>query len=161
MDPPLEKAEDLLADATALVHRAKIELPTGNDPVVFGFRDNGALSLFLDPEIAYHFNQQYELRRVFLSGERYKAEQGQLICVRRRPGLRNVRLESTLVKPSQLKHILSVLDEQLCRWNALLLEGNYRLIGQVPPDGNVVGRLQNCIPEMMRHRIANSPHADA
>ena len=161
MDSSLEKAEDLLADATALVQRAKLELPPGNDPVVFGFRDNGALSLFLDPEIAYHFNQKYELRRVFLSGERYKAEQGQLICVRRRPGLRNVRLESTLVKPSQLKHILSVLDEQLCRWNALLLEGNYRLIGQVPPDGNVVGRLQNCIPEMMRHRIANSPHADA
>ena len=161
MDSSLEKAEDLLADATALVQRAKLEVPPGNDPVVFGFRDNGALSLFLDPEIAYHFNQQYELRRVFLSGERYKAEQGQLICVRRRPGLRNVRLESTLVKPSQLKHILSVLDEQLCRWNALLLEGNYRLIGQVPPDGNVVGRLQNCIPEMMRHRIANSPHADA
>ena len=91
MDPPLEKAEDLFTDATALVQRAKLELPPGNDPAVFGFRDNGALSIFFNPEVAYHFNQQHQLRRVFLHGERYKAKQGQLVCVRRIPGMRNVR----------------------------------------------------------------------
>ncbi|MEC7501226.1 MAG: hypothetical protein VX970_05820 [Planctomycetota bacterium] len=161
MDPSLEKAEDLLADATALVQRAKLELPPENDPVVFGFRNNGALSLFFDPEVAYHFNEQHQLRRVFLHGERYKAEQGRLVCVTRIPGLRNVRLESTPIKPPQLKHILSVLDEQLRDLEALLKDGNYRIIGQVSPSGNnIVERLQNCIPEMMRHQIALSPHAD-
>ena len=161
MDPPLDKAEDLLADATALVHRAKIELPPGTDPIVLGFRANGALSLFFDPEVAYHFNQHCQIRRVFLHGERYKAEQGQLVCVRRLPGLRNVRLQITAIKPRQLEHILAVLDERLRCWQALLHDGNYRLIGQISTRGDVAQRLSNCIPELIRHRIANSPHADA
>ncbi len=161
MDPSLEKAEDLFTDATALVERAKLELPLGNDPAIFGFRDNGALSIFFNTEVAYHFNQKYQLRRVFLHGERYKAKQGQLVCVRRMPGIRKVRLESTPVEPPQVKYILSVLDKQLCCWEASLKEGNYRIIGQVSPDENIVERLQNSIPEMMRHQIACSPHADA
>ena len=161
MDPPLEKAEDLLADATALVHRAKIELPTGNDPVVFGFRKNGALSLFFDSEIAYHFNRQHQIRRVFLHDERYKAEQGQLVCVRRIPDLRNVRLHSTPVDPSQLEHILSVLDDRLRCWPELLNARNYRIIGQISSRGDIVQRLKDCIPELIRHQIANSPQADA
>ena len=75
--------------------------------------------------------------------------------------MRNVRLESTPVEPPQVNYILSVLDEQLRCWEALLKEGNYRIIGQVSPDDNIVERLQNSIPEMMRHQIACSPHADA
>ena len=161
MDPSLEKAEDLLADATALIHRAKLELPSGNDHVVFGFRENGALSLFFNPEVVYHFNERHQLRRVFLHGERYKAEQGRLVRVTRIPGLRNVRLESTPIKPPQLKHILSVLDEQLRELEASLKDGNYRIVGQVSPSGNnIVERLQNCIAEMTRYQIASSPHAD-
>ena len=160
MDPPYDNAEDLLADATALVQRAKIELPPGDDPIVFGFRKNGALSLFFDPEVAYHFNQHYQLRRVFLHGERYKAEQGQLVCVRRLPGLRNVRLQSTVVQPTQLEQILTVLNERLRRWQALLHEGNYRIIRQISTRGDVAKRLRDCIPELIRHRIANSPHAN-
>ena len=161
MDPSLKKAEDPFTDATALVQRAKLELPSGNDPAVFGFRDNGALSIFFNPEVAYHFNQQYQLRRVFLHGERYKAKQCQIVCVRRMPGMRNVRLESTLVEAPKVKYILSVLDEQLRCWEASLKEGNYRIIGLVSPDDNIVKRLQNSIPKMMRHQIACSPHADA
>ena len=97
-------------------------------------------ALFFDPEVAYHFNEQHQLRRVFLHGERYKAEQGRLVCVTRIPGLRNVRLESTLVKPSQLKHILSVLDEQLCRWIALLKNEEFLL-----RQGHITERRKNGI----------------
>ena len=160
MDPSLENTEDLLADATALVHRAEIKIPPGSDPIVFGFRENGALSIFFDTEVVYHFNSRHHLRRVFLHGERYKAERGQLVCVRRIPGLRNVQLQSIPIEPPQLEHIFSVLDERLHRWHTMLNQGDYRIVNQISPGDDVVQRLQDCIPQLKRHQIALLPQVD-
>ena len=161
MDPSLEKAEDLLTEATALVERAKIVIPDQPDPVVFGFRQNGAVSLFFGPEIAYHFNKYNQLRRVFMLGVRYKAAEGQLVRIDRVPNVPNVRLQITPVKPAQVETIFSLLDHQLSRIKTRLGAAKYRLIGQVSLNGKIVERLQDCIPELLHHRIADSPHVDA
>ena len=160
MDRSLDKAEDLLADATALVERGKVALPTITAPFVFGFRQNGALSLFFESEVAYHFNRYNQLRRVFLYGKRYKAEQGKLMYVTRMPQMRRVRLESIALEPKPMEEVLSGLNQRLKSVDNLLNAGQFRLVEQVSERGDIVSRLQNCIPELLHNQIAQTPHVD-
>lgn len=75
--------EDLLAEARALVDRAEYQIPGMEQPLVGGFRANGALSLFFGEDPALHWNSQGELRRAYAGGLLYKAEQGRLVSLRR------------------------------------------------------------------------------
>jgi len=161
MDRSLENDEDLLADATALVERAKLELPTMNDPFVFGFRTNGALSLFFEDAAAYHFNRRNELRRIFLCGKRYKAQEGQLLSVDRIPQTRGVRLQSAVLDPEQTKKMLCRMNQRLDALDSLFAAGRYRIIGQIPKQGGIIARLHKRIPELLQNRIAQAPHVEA
>ena len=160
MDRSLDKAEDLLADATALVERVKVALPAITAPFVFGFRQNGALSLFFESEVAYHFNRHNQLRRVFLYGKRYKAGQGKLMHVTRIPLMRRVRLESAALEPGLVEEVLSGLNQRLKSVADLLNAGQFRIVEQVPDHGDIVSRLQNCIPELLHNQVAQTPHVD-
>jgi hypothetical protein len=75
--------EDLLAEARALVDRAEYQVPGEEQPVVAGFRANGAMSLYFGEDPALHWNSQGELRRAYTGGLLYKAEHGQLVSLRR------------------------------------------------------------------------------
>ena len=72
--------EDLLREATALVER--IELVPHRDrqfdasePIVVGFRADGALSIFFGDDPVYQFNAAGELRRAYCDGLLFKAVQ--------------------------------------------------------------------------------------
>ena len=75
------RKEDLIADATAMVDRAELVVTT--EPIVVGFRQNGAMSVYFDEDPVYHFNAAGELRRAFVDGAIYKAEQGRLVRMQR------------------------------------------------------------------------------
>ena len=161
MDRSLENNEDLLADATALVERAQLELPAMNDPFIFGFRTNGALSLFFEDEAAYHFNQRDELRRIFLYGKRYKAEKGQLLSVDRIPQTRGVRLQSAALDLEQTKKLLCGMNQRLDAIDSLFDAGRYRIIEKIPMHGDIITRLHIRIPSLLQNRIAQAPHVGA
>src|SRR6188472_3162282 len=85
--------EDLLREATALVERIEL-LPQSagaaqslnlaeGEPVVVGFRADGALSAFFGADPVYQFNAEGELRRAYVSGLLFKAAQGRLISLNR------------------------------------------------------------------------------
>ncbi len=58
-----EEREDLMRDAKALVDRIELVVPGFEEPVVVGFRTNGAASFYFGQDAVYHFNSQLELRR--------------------------------------------------------------------------------------------------
>lgn len=90
--------EDLLAEARALVDRAEYQVPDEEHPVVAGFRVNGALSLFFGEDPVLHWNSQGELRRAYVDGLLYKAENGQLVSLQR---------ERTDQETALVRHLLS------------------------------------------------------
>jgi hypothetical protein len=152
--------EDLLREATALVERTRLQVPGFAEPVVAGFRRDGSLSLFLGSDSVYQFNSRGKLRRAFLDHLLYKAERGTLISLRR------VRTESTtqLVRcelaPSAEAALLERIAIDLARLQAGLDSNGLEVLGNVPPEADVVDRLRSALSARpMPLRIATRPNA--
>ena len=155
---PHEK--DLFAESTALIERAKAILPAVREPLVFGFRSSGALSIYFSATRAYHFNPQNELRRIFLDGTLYKAHAGQLIRIERIP-------ESTAVRLRNIELLIDFASELIGEMNTYLLSlqdavdtEQLRIVRQIPEHAQMITRLRECIPQLLENRIAISPHAN-
>src|SRR5881396_2480403 len=84
--------EVLLAEATALVQRAELEIPGPTEHVIIGFHSNGCGSVYFGPDEVYHFNTAGELRRAYRDGALYKAERGRLIRLTRQRASAEVQL---------------------------------------------------------------------
>ncbi len=134
--------EDLLREATALVERAEVKLASQQDSVVVGYRRDGSLSIFFGADPVYQFNTSQQLRRAFVAGRLYRAERGKLISLRR------VRHQNatTLLRHDTTAEEQTALLEQLTRacqeFQARLASGDFTLIGEVPPQANVVARAE-------------------
>ena len=152
--------EDILREATAMVER--IAWQVGNPPqeVVAGFRVDGCLSLYFDQDPVYQFNTAGQLRRLYLSGCRYKAEQGRLIRLytQRTPSQTMlVRHELTAEETAQ---VLFDMTNHLHLLQASLVQQTAQLVGQVPADAPVSSRVLDWLNTYSATlSIASSPHA--
>ena len=151
--------EDLLREATALVQRAELSIPGYTEPVVVGFRRDGAASIYFGADPVYQFNTAGELRRAYIDGLLYKAERGQLLALTRERSDSEtalVRRELTLNETSAL---LASLYAKVDRLQATLAAGSHTVVGQVPDDHNVLGRIKDWLAAFStRARIANRPN---
>ncbi len=153
-----EKAdrEDLLREATAFVERVEISL-VEHKPIVVGFRRDGSLSCYLNPDMVYQFNARGELRRAFVAGVLYKADRGRLARLDRRETATAVELVRAELTEPQTVEFLQLMQRQLGELRAALLSGSYRLIGQVPSEGNVLARVVEWLAVDTPRTIAASP----
>ena len=156
--------EDMLREATALVARVALRhvalTAAGfEEPVVVGFRRDGALSVFFGPDEAYQFNAAQELRRAYLDGLLYKAEQGRLVSLRRERQEREVALVRGELTAQEVASFCEQMEARL----ALLcqaLETGCEIVGQVPPTGDVAARVQAWLARRPRPTvIAATPRA--
>ena len=155
-----DKEEDVFAEATALVERAKVEWANGNDPLVFGFRASGALSIYFDAQRAYHFNPRNELRRIFLRGKLYKAEAGQLVQLEQRPQSAAIKLQNVSLSLEETSTILSEMNRRLIAIQNAVDTKQFRILGQIPAQVAIASRLRDAIPHLMQNRIASTPHTN-
>src|SRR5262245_54901015 len=78
--------EDLLREATALVERIELLIDSHDsvtNPIVAGFRANGAFSVFFGKDPVFQFNSAGELRRAYCGGLLFKASRGWLCSLKR------------------------------------------------------------------------------
>src|SRR5512134_1308657 len=99
--------EDLLREATALVERAELQLPSFAEPIVVGFRSGGAASFFFGSDPVYQFNSTGQLRRAFVAGKLLKAERGRLVALARERTAEEVALVRTGLDPAEQAELLS------------------------------------------------------
>ncbi len=78
-----EDREDLLREATALVARIEIRIYSFHEPILAGFRQNGAATFFFGQQMVFQFNSAKQLRRGFADGRLFKAEHGRLSVLTR------------------------------------------------------------------------------
>ncbi|HVX13736.1 MAG TPA: hypothetical protein VHC22_21320 [Pirellulales bacterium] len=134
--------EDLLTEATALVERAELEMAGLAGPVVFGFRRDGAASVFFGSDPAYHFNACQELRRAFVAGLLFKTERAGLVSLTRRRVPGEVQMLRHELNERETGDFLAELVRRLEALRSALASGDFRLTGQVPASADVVDRLR-------------------
>jgi len=147
IDLPLARQEhereDLLAEATALVERVEIALTPETRPhIVIGLRRDGAASLYFGEEPAWHFNTAGELRRAYAHSRLYKAERGALVALDRRRTEHEVQLIRHELTSEETATLINRLRESVIELAAAIDAGQYRLIGQVPPEADVLTRVR-------------------
>lgn len=161
--------EDLLREATALVERVELlpsstavdstdTLPSG-DPIVAGFRANGSLSLFFGADPVYHFNASGELRRAYVGGVLVKAAKGQLASLERVRTESEVQLVRHPLSAEDQARFLEAMSQQLRGLAALLERDDFELVGQVPAEADVVGRVRSWLAANQAIAVAARPNA--
>lgn len=155
-----QEREDLLRDAVAFVERVVFASEEYAE-VFVGFRSSGAASFYFDQDPVYHFNSAGELRRGYLNGELIKARGGKLVAMRReRPG-GEVQLVSRQLDTQATAQLLAQAREQLQALLDALEQETPRVVGQVPTDADVPGRVLAWLQEIVAKplKVARSPHA--
>lgn len=151
--------EDLLRDARGLSPRVELLVESsGVDITLFaGFRGASA-SLYFGQDAAFHFNNRGELRRAYLADELIKADGGRLVAMRRERSATESALVSRLLTPAKQQALLAELQGRLAGLTAALAAGEFRVVGQVPAEGNAVERLRGWLTDRQGAMIvARSP----
>ena len=99
--------EDLLRDGHQMPSRGQCSID--GEVVLCGFRTGNQLSLYCGQDPVFQFNDQQQLRRVFLEGRKFAAENGELLELKRsRKGGRVVLIRDA-VDPETLASIMNSL----------------------------------------------------
>jgi hypothetical protein len=155
-----ENREDLLREATALTQRAELQIDDFPDTIVVGFRNTGAASFFFGQQIVYHFNPAAELRRAFIDGHLYKADRGRLARLTRTRTADAVNLMRHDLTPAETSGLLTTARSRLSKLQSALDTDRFSLLGEVPPDANIIQRVRNWLANLPQQiPIAVSPHA--
>ncbi len=149
--------EDLLGEAKALVERIELVTATGM-AIVAGFRADGAFSIFFDEDPAYHFNAAGELHRAYCDGLLIKATQGQLVSLHRVRTEHEIQLVRHTLTDAEQETFLSAMKGHLSRLTELIVAGEFEATRQLPPDADVLGRVQEWIAAHEEWPIAERPN---
>ena len=141
MARPESDREDILREATALLERAELLIPGESEPVVIGFRLGGAASVFFGGDPVYQFNSQGELRRAYVAGLLYKAEQGRLVELRReRTGSETALLRREL-SDAETNELLGAAETRLLAMAAHLRQDAASVDRHIPASADIVPRI--------------------
>jgi hypothetical protein len=151
--------EDLLRDATALVERIEFaRSDAGEGEHIFvGFRADGAMSIYLGADPVYHFNSAGELRRAYCDGWLIKAESGRLVAMERRRQEHEVQLVRRELSDDAQAAFLGSMSRRLHDLEQRLRSNSLSVVGQVPPDADVLGRVDETLAELVDVKVAKSP----
>ena len=133
--------EDILREATALVERAELLIPGESEPVVIGFRSGGAASIFFGGDPVYQFNSQGELRRAYVGGLLYKADQGRLVELRRERTEGETALLRHELSDAETGELLGAAKTSLLAMAAHLRQDVASVDRQIPASADIVPRI--------------------
>lgn len=150
--------EDLLREATALVRRIELRVPNEAESIVFGFRRDGAASVFFGADPVYQFNAARELRRAYVDGKLLKADRGTLAELTRVRTATEVQLVRHDLDAAQTATFLQTMLARLTQFAAALEHGDVQIVGQVPTDGDLLSACREEFTQLcVSPRIASSP----
>ncbi len=133
--------EDLLNEATALVVRAEFTAGGFAENILVGFRNNDAASVYIGPDLAYHFTSDNQLRRAIRDGLLIKAVDGRLFEMRRQRADGEVQLLRRELPPDETAEYLANCRQQLHQINKRITANDIELVGQSPADGDAMRKI--------------------
>lgn len=148
-----------MREAAALVERVALRGERAEEPVVVGFRANGCASVYFGAEPAYHFNAANELRRAYVGGELWKAQDRRLVAMRRERTGTEVELRSRTLSAAEQLAALGQAQRQLQSLLDDLRNDRATLVASVPGEQarrRALDWLAALPPELV---VARRPHA--
>ncbi|MEX2185242.1 MAG: hypothetical protein WD875_00540 [Pirellulales bacterium] len=153
--------EDLLAEATALVDRVELAIDGFAEPVVVGFRRQGAASCYFGADPAYHFNAGGELRRAYCGGLLYKSDGGRLAAMNRRRTDAAVELVRHDLGDDEQREFCDRLAGDLQKLRDALDAGKFRVLGEVSTGGDVLSKVRQWLTGIsLPPAIARRPNVE-
>lgn len=162
------RREDLLREATALVERIELrprttDLSTAasnqfHQPIVAGFRRDGAVSIFFGEDPVFQFNAAGELRRAFCDGKLFKATRGRLASLDRARTVHEVQLVRHELSSAEVAEFLSQMEDRLQKFSKSIDANTFEVVARVPPDADVLRRLRNWLSTHDNWPIASKPN---
>ncbi len=153
--------EEILREATGLVERAELSVAGFPETIVFGFRRNGAVSLFVSQNEVYQFDVAGAWRRSYLSGRLLKAEGGRLVELTRERSANQTILLRRDLSDAEFTTLCAQLHDRLITFaDRLSRPGDYTVVGQVSATGtDVVRRFVDWLRVMLAQplRAAEKP----
>jgi hypothetical protein len=150
--------EDILKEATALVMRAELAIGGVDERIVAGFRRDHSATIFFGQNVVYQFNAAAQLRRVYLDGQLYKAEHGCLVQLRRNRTEAAVELVRHELSTEETAQLLADTRQRLKRIGDAIKANDFKIIGEVPQNGDVVKQILVWLELLPRDiQIASSP----
>ena len=110
--------EDLMQEATGLARRVEWRVPFISEPVVAGFKKNGACSVYFGAEPVLQFDPAGCLRRAFFEGFLFRTQGTTLARLQRNRSAE----ESQLVRHDLDDSELAAFRVQACSWLRQLLQ---------------------------------------
>jgi hypothetical protein len=153
--------EDLLREATALVERIELAPVDDRDAkhIVVGFRASGAASVFFGADPVYQFNVAGELRRAFCDGLLFKASRGRLVTLSRQRRQNVTQLLSRELGEAEQSRFIDYISHRLQMLASGLDANQLTVVGQVPANADIIGRVRKWLADHDGRSIANSPRA--
>ena len=161
--------EDLLREATALVERIELvpkpadspasTIAAVDEPIVAGFRADGALSIFFGADAVYQFNVAGELRRAYRDGLLFKAVNHRLVSLRRERNEHEVQLVRHDLSDAEQKELLTAMSSRLRELSTLIHSNGLQVTGQVPEGVDLLTKVCTKLDEHTSWRIAARPNA--
>ncbi|QDU82002.1 hypothetical protein Pla110_37540 [Polystyrenella longa] len=155
--------EDLMQEATALVERVELSLPSESEPFVLGYRRLGDLSCFLGPDPVFHFDPEMRLKRAFVQGYLFRTQETTLARLER---VRSVNPETDRVKTDLLRHDLEPDELNLFRKETLkglaglaeaLKANDFTVHRQVPSGVDLTSRILRHLESIVENDLPLAP----
>ena len=140
--------EDILREATALVERVELQVPSYEEPIVVGFRRDGSASFFFGSDPVYQFNTANELRRAYASGLLYKAEAGRLVSLRRERSATETALIRHELTPDETAALLTGLAKHFTNLRIALQTQAHQVLREVPPTAALDRRIRSWLENL-------------
>jgi hypothetical protein len=155
-----EEREDLLSEATALIHRASFQIAGETSEIFVGFRRDGCGSVYFGTDPAYHFNSRVELRRAYADDRLIKAEDGRLVALRRHRTASAVQLVRQEFDELETQEFCQEAHRRLSWLRDIIAAGRYKLRGQIPPEADIPQRALKWLGSLGGElTVAQSPNA--
>jgi hypothetical protein len=127
--------------------------------IVAGFRRDGALGIFFGDSPVYQFNAAGELRRAYCDGKLLKAARGRLVALNRLRTEHEVQLVRHDLSEIEQATLLTQMTNRLREFVAIISAGAFEVVGQVPPNADVLGHVKRWFSTHNDVPIAQRPNA--
>lgn len=150
--------EDLIRDATALVHRGEFVFISPQNTlqnwqvVTIGFRTSGSASFYFDQDPFYQFDADGRLRRSYCGGFLYRSQSSTLARMHRIRTPQATTLERHDLSPAELSEFHKNMLFQMTTLLTHLQSGALVCQRMVCPDKNLLERVLSFVPIVLQHR---------
>ena len=141
--------------------RGELTLPECSEPIVIGFREDGACSWYFGEAPVFHFNSRQQLRRVFRGEAMYAAAAGTRVRLEREGSGGRIELQRVPIGNDELSGLLTQWTECITSIREVFQNGQPVWRGTTTDRHEFASKISqwlNALPETLA--IAGSPHSD-